>query len=111
MGERLAAHPGQQLFAIGGVEHFLQSVAILQWPDSRCDGKQVQIVIAEQRDRLTMFDSRLDVTQRCERFETAIDEVADEDVALRSRQLRGELLEARQATLHIADRRTLASVI
>ncbi len=43
------------------------------------------------------------MAQRRERFETAIDKVADEDVALRSRQLRGELLEARQAALHIAD--------
>src|SRR5678816_2800314 len=99
MGQRSAAHPRQQLFAIGGIEHLLQSVAILQWPDSRRDSEQVQIVITKQRDRLPVFDSRLDMAQCCERFETAIDEVADKDVALRRRQLYSKLLEPRQATL------------
>ena len=63
----------------------------------------MQVVIAEQRDGLTVFDTRLDETQRCQRFETAIDQIADEDVALCSGQLRCKLFEARQASLHIAD--------
>src|SRR4029453_6269702 len=92
MGQRSAAHPRQQLFAIGGVEHLLQGVAILQWPDSCRDSDEVQIVIPKQRYRLTVFDSRLDMAQCRKRFKTAVDEVADKDVALCRRQLCSKLL-------------------
>src|SRR4029453_547855 len=94
MGQRSAAHPRQQLFAIGGIEHLLQSVAILQWPDACRGSEQMQIVITKHRARLPVFDSRLDMAHCCERFETAIDEVADKDAALCRRQLCGKLLEA-----------------
>ena len=63
----------------------------------------MQIVVAEDRGRLAGFRQGLHPTQGGERLGSAIDEVADEDEAFRSRQARGELFEAGKAALQVAD--------
>ena len=60
----------------------------------RGHSEQMEIVISEQRDRLTTVGTVFYVAQSRQRFTTAIYEIADKDKAIGSRQLQTELPKA-----------------
>ena len=69
------------------------------------DGQQVQVVVAEHRDR--GIAERHHVAQHRERIGTAIDEIADEPQPIARRReadQRQQLAELGMATLDVADR-------
>jgi hypothetical protein len=101
---RTAPHPADQVGRIARLEHIMERVAFL-WPLAALElRKQVQVVIAEHRDRPR---SKLaHEAQHLERFRTAVHQVADEPqpVGAGEPDLAQQQLQLVEAPLHIADR-------
>ena len=68
--------PVQQLVAIRRLENRRDRVLLMRPRMSRGHGQQMQVVVAEHRDRRGA--ETLDLAQHRERIRTAVDEIADE---------------------------------
>ncbi len=101
VGEGPRAQPVKQRVAIRRSKNFGQRVVVVLRPDAGGHRQQMQVVVAEQGDCAAA--ERPDEAQRIERPWPAVDQVTDEEQARRDRQSFEQLLQAVQATLHVAD--------
>ena len=76
MRQLLPAQPVQQFIPIRRGENLVQRIALVQLADARRHRDQMQIVIAQHRDRAVA--QRLHQAQHLQRTRPAIDQIADE---------------------------------
>ena len=103
--ERTRAQPIEQLGAIGRREHFVQGVALLRALHALGHAEQVEVVVADHRDR--RIAQRAHEAQAGEGVGAAVDEVAHEPQAV-VRAVEGDgveqALERLEAALQVAYR-------
>ena len=83
--------------------HSLKRVGVVPRTYSGIDREQVQVMVAEQRDGIAGFDAPPHLAQRRQRLWATIDEITDEDQSPRVGQPCEQRIEAREASLQVAD--------